>query len=151
MFSVCFLLSWRLHRLTVFSLDCPEGLKSPSVSQEHKEEVTCVSFNANDSSIASGSTSGDLVLHSLTTNVSSKAFGHGSNQVRPSVSLEKNKLFSTLLGVLEIHKLSQYCCSCLCVDMLVYTVSFTWKCPQWKRKRTADILPEYWTALNALL
>ena len=41
-----------------------------------------MSFNANDSAIASGSTSGDLVLHSLTTNVSSKAFGHGSNQVR---------------------------------------------------------------------
>lgn len=53
----------------------------PSVSQDHKEEVTCVSFNANDSYIASGSTSGDLVLHSLTTNLSSKPFGHGSNQV----------------------------------------------------------------------
>lgn len=52
-----------------------------SVSQDHKEEVTCVSFNSNDSSVVSGSTSGDLVLHSLTTNVSSKAFGHGSNQV----------------------------------------------------------------------
>lgn len=54
------------------------------ISQDHKEEVTCVSFNTNDSAIASGSTSGDLVLHSLTTNVSSKAFGHGSNQVRLS-------------------------------------------------------------------
>lgn len=54
------------------------------ISQDHKEEVTCVSFNANDSAIASGSTSGDLVLHSLTTNVSSRAFGHGSNQVRLS-------------------------------------------------------------------
>lgn len=52
------------------------------VCQDHKEEVTCVSFNANDSYIASGSTSGDLVLHSLTTNMSSKAFGHGGNQVR---------------------------------------------------------------------
>eukprot|EP00064_Thunnus_orientalis_P022320 superscaffoldBa00007420_g22513 len=48
--------------------------------KDHKEEVTCVSFNANDSYIASGSTSGDLVLHSLTTNLSSKAFGHGSDQ-----------------------------------------------------------------------
>lgn len=42
-----------------------------------------MSFNANDSYVASGSTSGDLVLHSLTTNLSSKAFGHGSNQVGP--------------------------------------------------------------------
>lgn len=55
--------------------------------QDHKEEVTCVAFNANDSSIASGSTSGDLVLHSLTTNVSSKPFGHGSNQVRRHLGL----------------------------------------------------------------
>lgn len=55
--------------------------------------MTCVSFNANDSAIASGSTSGDLVLHSLTTNVSSKAFGHGTNQVRlivTSVTKRKN-------------------------------------------------------------
>ena len=57
------------------------------VSQDHREEVTCVSFNANDSYIASGSTSGDLVLHSLTTNQSSKAFGHGSNQVRPLLTV----------------------------------------------------------------
>uniref|UniRef100_A0A8C6SSV1 NEDD1 gamma-tubulin ring complex targeting factor n=1 Tax=Neogobius melanostomus TaxID=47308 RepID=A0A8C6SSV1_9GOBI len=49
--------------------------------EDHKEEVTCVSFNANDSHIASGSTSGDLILHSVITNVSSKPFGHGSNQV----------------------------------------------------------------------
>lgn len=60
-------------------------LNSLCVSQDHKEEVTCVSFNANDSAVASGSTSGDLVLHSLTTNVSSKAFGHGSNQVSVGV------------------------------------------------------------------
>lgn len=47
-----------------------------------------MSFNSNDSYIASGSTSGDLVLHSLTTNLSSKAFGHGSNQVSAGVSGE---------------------------------------------------------------
>ena len=60
---------------------CEVTLTLCSVSQDHKEEVTCVSFNANDSYVASGSSSGDLVLHSLTTNLSSKAFGHGSNQV----------------------------------------------------------------------
>uniref|UniRef100_A0A3Q3XKB6 Uncharacterized protein n=1 Tax=Mola mola TaxID=94237 RepID=A0A3Q3XKB6_MOLML len=64
--------------------------------KDHKEEVTCVSFNANDSSIASGSTSGDLVLHSLTTNVSSKAFGHGSNQ--PIHDLRLSTLKRSLLG-----------------------------------------------------
>lgn len=49
--------------------------------QDHKEEVTCVSFNGGDSYIASGSTSGDIILHSITTNLSSKAFGHGPNEV----------------------------------------------------------------------
>ncbi|XP_051236781.1 protein NEDD1 isoform X1 [Dicentrarchus labrax] len=64
--------------------------------KDHKEEVTCVSFNANDSYIASGSTSGDLVLHSLTTNLSSKAFGHGSNQ--PIHDLRLSGLKRSLLG-----------------------------------------------------
>nr|XP_046249086.1 protein NEDD1 isoform X2 [Scatophagus argus] len=64
--------------------------------KDHKEEVTCVSFNANDSYIASGSTSGDLVLHSLTTNLSSKAFGHGSNQ--PIHELRLSSLKRSLLG-----------------------------------------------------
>ncbi|XP_044048233.1 protein NEDD1 isoform X2 [Siniperca chuatsi] len=64
--------------------------------KDHKEEVTCVSFNANDSYIASGSTSGDLVLHSLTTNLSSKAFGHGSNQ--PVHDLRLSTLKRSLLG-----------------------------------------------------
>ncbi|XP_047453491.1 protein NEDD1 isoform X2 [Mugil cephalus] len=64
--------------------------------RDHKEEVTCVSFNANDSYIASGSTSGDLVLHSLTTNLSSKAFGHGSNQ--PVHDLRLSAVKRSLLG-----------------------------------------------------
>ncbi|KAM7397335.1 hypothetical protein PAMP_020317 [Pampus punctatissimus] len=64
--------------------------------KDHREEVTCVSFNANDSYIASGSTSGDLVLHSLTTNLSSKAFGHGSDQ--PIHDLRLSTLKRSLLG-----------------------------------------------------
>ncbi|KAI3370941.1 hypothetical protein L3Q82_023500, partial [Scortum barcoo] len=64
--------------------------------KDHKEEVTCVSFNANDTYIASGSTSGDLVLHSLTTNLSSKPFGHGSNQ--PIHDLRLSMLKRSLLG-----------------------------------------------------
>lgn len=64
--------------------------------EDHKEEVTCVSFNANDSHIASGSTSGDLIFHSLITNVSSKPFGHGSNQ--PIHDLRLSMLKRSLLG-----------------------------------------------------
>uniref|UniRef100_A0A1A8RL72 Neural cell expressed, developmentally down-regulated 1 n=1 Tax=Nothobranchius rachovii TaxID=451742 RepID=A0A1A8RL72_9TELE len=64
--------------------------------RDHKEEVTCVSFNANDSCVASGSTSGDLVLHSLTTNLSSRAFGHGPNQ--PIHDLRMSPVKRSLLG-----------------------------------------------------
>ncbi|XP_045894173.1 protein NEDD1 isoform X1 [Micropterus dolomieu] len=64
--------------------------------KDHKEEVTCVSFNANDSCVVSGSTSGDLVLHSLTTNLSGKAFGHGSDQ--PIHDLRLSTLKRSLLG-----------------------------------------------------
>ncbi|KAM4553178.1 protein NEDD1 isoform 2-T2 [Fundulus diaphanus] len=64
--------------------------------KDHKEEVTCVSFNANDSCVASGSTSGDLVLHSMTTNLSSRAFGHGSNQ--PIHDLRLSTVKRSLLG-----------------------------------------------------
>ncbi|XP_063761077.1 protein NEDD1 isoform X2 [Eleginops maclovinus] len=64
--------------------------------RDHKEEVTCVSFNSNDSYVASGSSSGDLVLHSLTTNLSSKAFGHGNNQ--PIHDLRLSLLRRSLLG-----------------------------------------------------
>ncbi|XP_041853387.1 protein NEDD1 isoform X2 [Melanotaenia boesemani] len=67
--------------------------------KDHKEEVTCVSFNANDSCIASGSTSGDLVLHSLTTNLSSRAFGHGSNQ--PVHDLRLSMVKRSLLGTVS--------------------------------------------------
>nr|XP_061780982.1 protein NEDD1 isoform X2 [Nerophis lumbriciformis] len=63
---------------------------------DHKEDVTCVSFNANDSFVASGSTSGDLVIHSLTTNLSSKAFGHGNQQ--PIHDLRLSILKRALLG-----------------------------------------------------
>ncbi|KAM4618573.1 protein NEDD1 [Polymixia lowei] len=64
--------------------------------KDHKDEVTCVSFNASDSSIASGSTSGELILHSVTTNLSSKAFGHGSTQ--PIHDLRMSLLKRSLLG-----------------------------------------------------
>ncbi|KAM6972955.1 protein NEDD1 [Aplochiton taeniatus] len=64
--------------------------------KDHKEEVTCVSFNGNDTYVASGSTSGDISLHSITTNLSSKAFGHGTNQ--PIHDLKYSPLKRSLLG-----------------------------------------------------
>lgn len=67
--------------------------------KDHKEEVTCVSFNSNDSLVASGSTSGDLILHSLTTNLSSKPFGHGANQ--PIHDLRLSPLKRSLLGTVS--------------------------------------------------
>ncbi|KAM9376951.1 protein NEDD1 isoform 2-T3 [Pholidichthys leucotaenia] len=67
--------------------------------KDHKEEVTCVSFNANDTYIVSGSTSGDLVLHSVTTNLSSKPFGHGANQ--PIHDLRFSMVKRSLLGTVS--------------------------------------------------
>ncbi|KAJ8261980.1 hypothetical protein GJAV_G00160710 [Gymnothorax javanicus] len=64
--------------------------------QDHKEEVTCVSFNGNDSYIASGSTSGDIILHSVTTNLSSKPFGRGPDQ--PIHDLKYSYVKRSLLG-----------------------------------------------------
>uniref|UniRef100_A0A4W5JS35 NEDD1 gamma-tubulin ring complex targeting factor n=1 Tax=Hucho hucho TaxID=62062 RepID=A0A4W5JS35_9TELE len=64
--------------------------------KDHKEEVTCVSFNGSDSYIASGSTSGDIILHSITTNLSSNAFGHGTNQ--PIHDLKYSVVKRSLLG-----------------------------------------------------
>ncbi|XP_048213708.1 protein NEDD1 isoform X2 [Perognathus longimembris pacificus] len=64
--------------------------------KDHKNEVTCVTYNWNDCYIASGSLSGEIILHSVTTNISGTPFGHGSNQ---SVRHLKYSLFKkSLLG-----------------------------------------------------
>ncbi|XP_007947958.2 protein NEDD1 [Orycteropus afer afer] len=58
-------------------------LKSKRVHRslkDHKDEVTCVTYNWNDCCVASGSLSGEIILHSVTTNLSSTPFGHGNNQ-----------------------------------------------------------------------
>lgn len=67
--------------------------------KDHKEEVTCVSFNGGDSYIASGSTSGDIILHSITTNLSSKPFGHGPNV--PIHDLRYSLVKRSLLGTVS--------------------------------------------------
>ncbi|XP_077567490.1 protein NEDD1 [Stigmatopora nigra] len=64
--------------------------------KDHVEEVTCVSFAANDSLLASGSAGGRLVVHGLATNTSGKAFGHGGQQ--PVRDLAPSRLKRTLLG-----------------------------------------------------
>ncbi|XP_006888559.1 PREDICTED: protein NEDD1-like [Elephantulus edwardii] len=64
--------------------------------KDHKDEVTCVTYNWNDCYVASGSLSGEIILHSVTTNFSSTPFGHGNNQ---SVRHLKYSLFKkSLLG-----------------------------------------------------
>nr|XP_020042501.1 protein NEDD1 isoform X2 [Castor canadensis] len=74
-------------------------LKSKRVHRslkDHKDEVTCVTYNWNDCYIASGSLSGEIILHSVTTNLSGTPFGHGGNQ---SVRHLKYSLFKkSLLG-----------------------------------------------------
>ena len=68
-----------------------------SFFQDHKDEVTCVTYNWNDCYIASGSLSGEIILHSVTTNLSSTPFGHGSNQVQ--YGFIQNRVDKT-----ELHK-----------------------------------------------
>ncbi|XP_043824772.1 protein NEDD1 isoform X2 [Dromiciops gliroides] len=64
--------------------------------KDHKDEVTCVTFNWNDCYIASGSISGEIILHSITTNLSSTPFGQGNGQ---SIRQLKYSLFKkSLLG-----------------------------------------------------
>ncbi|KAH0616768.1 hypothetical protein JD844_028143 [Phrynosoma platyrhinos] len=64
--------------------------------QDHKDEITCVSFNWNDCYVASGSLSGEIILHSLGTNLSSTPFGHGSTQ--PVRHLKYSPFKKALLG-----------------------------------------------------
>lgn len=64
--------------------------------KDHREAVTCVCFNWNDHYIASGSCSGDIIVHSLTTNISSSPFGHGKTQ--PVQDLKYSIFKKALLG-----------------------------------------------------
>ncbi|XP_053912259.1 protein NEDD1 [Cuculus canorus] len=64
--------------------------------KDHKDEVTCVTYNWNDCYIASGSLSGEIILHSITTNLSSAPFGYGSRQ--PIRHLQYSSFKKSLLG-----------------------------------------------------
>ncbi|XP_042649055.1 protein NEDD1 [Tyto alba] len=64
--------------------------------KDHKDEVTCVTYNWNDCYIASGSLCGEIILHSVTTNLSSAPFGYGSCQ--PVRHLKYSSFKKSLLG-----------------------------------------------------
>ncbi|XP_007907243.2 protein NEDD1 [Callorhinchus milii] len=64
--------------------------------KDHKDVVSCVAFNWNDNYIASGSHSGDIILHSITTNISSAPFGHGNAE--PVQDLKYSNYRKSLLG-----------------------------------------------------
>ncbi|XP_065598746.1 protein NEDD1 [Cyrtonyx montezumae] len=64
--------------------------------KDHKDEVTCVAYNWNDCYIASGSLSGEIILHSVTTNLSSTPFGYNSSQ--PIRHLKYSSFKKSLLG-----------------------------------------------------
>ncbi|XP_020384860.1 protein NEDD1 isoform X1 [Rhincodon typus] len=64
--------------------------------KDHREEVSSVCFNWNDYYIASGSRSGDIIVHSVTTNISSAPFGHGKSQ--PVQNLKYSIFKKALLG-----------------------------------------------------
>ncbi|XP_067998879.1 protein NEDD1 [Melanerpes formicivorus] len=64
--------------------------------KDHKDEVTCVTYNRYDCYIASGSLSGEIILHSVTTNLSSTPFGYGSSQ--PVRHLKYSSFKKSLLG-----------------------------------------------------
>ncbi|NWV29220.1 NEDD1 protein, partial [Origma solitaria] len=67
--------------------------------KDHKDEVTCVAYNWNDGYIVSGSLSGEIILHSVTTNISSTAFGYGSRQ--PIRHLKYSSFKKSLLGTVS--------------------------------------------------
>ncbi|XP_041058609.1 protein NEDD1 isoform X2 [Carcharodon carcharias] len=70
--------------------------RSHRTLKDHRDEVSSVCFNWNDYYIASGSRSGDIILHSVTTNISSAPFGHGKTQ--PVQNLKYSIFKKALLG-----------------------------------------------------
>uniref|UniRef100_UPI00398F3E26 protein NEDD1 n=1 Tax=Pristiophorus japonicus TaxID=55135 RepID=UPI00398F3E26 len=70
--------------------------RSHRTLKDHREEVKSVCFNWNDYYIASGSRSGDIIVHSITTNISSAPFGHGKTQ--PVQDLKYSVFKKALLG-----------------------------------------------------
>ncbi|XP_067914854.1 protein NEDD1 isoform X2 [Heterodontus francisci] len=70
--------------------------RSHRTLKDHRDEVNSVCFNWNDHYIASGSRSGDIIVHSVTTNISSAPFGHGKTQ--PVQNLKYSIFKKNLLG-----------------------------------------------------
>ncbi|KAM6293676.1 protein NEDD1 isoform 1-T2 [Porphyrio hochstetteri] len=81
------------NTVNIWDLKSRKGYRS---LKDHKDEVTCVTYNWNDCYIASGSLSGEIILHSITTNLSSNPFGHGTRQ--PIRHLKYSSFKKSLLG-----------------------------------------------------
>uniref|UniRef100_UPI00358EDB68 protein NEDD1-like n=1 Tax=Myxine glutinosa TaxID=7769 RepID=UPI00358EDB68 len=61
--------------------DCKSNKLQKSFN-DHKDAVTCVSYNENDSYVASGSLRGEILLHNIITNQSSAPLSYPKCQVR---------------------------------------------------------------------
>ncbi|CAN9498622.1 unnamed protein product [Ophioblennius macclurei] len=82
------------HCVHIWDLKTKRLLRS---LKDHSDDVTCVTFSANDSCVASSSMSGELVLHGMTTHLSSKPLTHTSTSAVQDVrfSLVKRSLLGS--------------------------------------------------------
>ncbi|XP_069485523.1 protein NEDD1-like isoform X2 [Ambystoma mexicanum] len=77
-------------------------LKSRSLYRsykDHKDDVTCLRFDGNGSLLASGSMSGEIILHNVVNNLFSLPFGHG--KLKPIRRLKYSSQKKYLLGSLS--------------------------------------------------
>ncbi|KAJ1162230.1 hypothetical protein NDU88_002698 [Pleurodeles waltl] len=73
--------------------------------QKHKGAVTCVKFNGSGRCIASGSTSGEIIIHEVATNLFSTPFGNGWKQPirRLNFSLRKKELLACISDIATVN------------------------------------------------
>ncbi|XP_078534113.1 protein NEDD1-like [Lissotriton helveticus] len=72
--------------------------------QKHTGDVTCVKFNGNGCCIASGSTSGEIIIHEVATNLFSTPFGSDGKEPirRLNYSLRKKELLATISDIATV-------------------------------------------------
>lgn len=72
--------------------------------QKHSGDVTCVKFNGNGRCIASGSTSGEIIIHEVATNLFSTPFGNDGKQPirRLNYSLRKKELLACISDIATV-------------------------------------------------
>ncbi len=59
----------------------PSGNYHALIFQNHSDAVNCVTFNWNDTNIASGTTNGDIFVHSVSTTLTSTSLRLPETQV----------------------------------------------------------------------